>query len=577
VAASSSYQGCDFWGALTSNNPDTIFTGNSAGGSAGTTDSEYAFVVSNTSDTLTAHVTVSMDSVSNRNATVAPGAVQAIRLPWRPICGSGLAKFGAHLISDVPVTVYQFNPLSSAKATSRSCSGDFDCDQNSGEACINNRCNKFAFTADASLLLPTHLLGTSYVVVASDQISERDSVFGETPLSGMMSIVATQDGTTLQVHFAGSTVAGNAGLQASCNVQSGNLPAKAAGQTVNYTLSAGQVLQFLSADTGNPTCVTSPRQANASPGETIQVCLWPNDLTGTIVTSVTGQNGSPAKPIAVFGGADCTYKPYNQVACDHIEEEMFPFSTWGKHYVGVKTKSYANATMNYTDYWRIVSACGTNSCPNGTTVRISPPVPQWRQNPAFPTAQCQTAGTVTTCTLPPVANGSTAPWLEFQHGSSFDASSDQPIVLAQYFVSESATGSDTEGDPSLVLAPPVEQWRSNYSVLAPNTYLHNYLNLTIDGVNAGACQTCGQVKVDGVVVPASEWTNIPNTTFFAAVHPLCGSAQAACTGSHKIDTGTNGVPGAAVGVVVYGYDSYVSYGYTGGLDLQTITVIQPGG
>jgi hypothetical protein len=32
-----------------------------------------------------------------------------------------------------------------------------------------------------------------------------------------------------------------------------------------------------------------------------------------------------------------------------------------------------------------------------------------------------------------------------------------------------------------------------------------------------------------------------------------------------------------VGVTIYGYDSYVSYGYTGGLDLLRITQIVPGG
>jgi hypothetical protein len=32
-----------------------------------------------------------------------------------------------------------------------------------------------------------------------------------------------------------------------------------------------------------------------------------------------------------------------------------------------------------------------------------------------------------------------------------------------------------------------------------------------------------------------------------------------------------------VGVTVYGYDRYVSYGYTGGLDLTRITTIIPGG
>ena len=51
-------------------------------------------------------------------------------------------------------------------------------------------------------------------------------------------------------------------------------------------------------------------------------------------------------------------------------------------------------------------------------------------------------------------------------------------------------------------------------------------------------------------------------------------------GPHTIDVtpqvGVNPLPGA--GVTVFGYDSFVSYGYTGGLDLQTIVSgINPGG
>ena len=51
-------------------------------------------------------------------------------------------------------------------------------------------------------------------------------------------------------------------------------------------------------------------------------------------------------------------------------------------------------------------------------------------------------------------------------------------------------------------------------------------------------------------------------------------------GSHAIDVqpmpNQTQLPGA--GVTVYGFDAYVSYGYTGGLDLTTIvTGINPGG
>jgi hypothetical protein len=90
------------------------------------------------------------------------------------------------------------------------------------------------------------------------------------------------------------------------------------------------------------------------------------------------------------------------------------------------------------------------------------------------------------------------------------------------------------------------------------------LNLMVQGQASTAA-----VSVDGAVVPAFEWSNIPGTAFYAAVHTLSNAGS----GSHAIST-TGGVK---VGAVVYGYDAYISYGYTGGLDLQPITSTKPGG
>lgn len=273
----------------------------------------------------------------------------------------------------------------------------------------------------------------------------------------------------------------------------------------------------------------------------------------------------------MFGGADCTFKPFNQFACDHIEEEMFPFETWGNTYVGVKSAMYTGATASAPDFWRIVSACGAQSCPNGTTVTITPAAGPTRSSTSCGTGcTCTTANGSTTCHLPALASGQTAPWIEFQHGSSFEAASDNPVVLAQYFVSQSADGVDAsglslaqEGDPSLVLVPPVEQWRTSYTVLAPATFTHNHVNLTVQGSSATSA-----VQVDGVAVPASEWSQIPGTNFYAAVHALTNTID----GSHRISS----TDGSGIGAVVYGYATYVSYGYAGGLNLAAINPRHPG-
>jgi len=553
---STSYVGCDYWGTLMSNTAlGSHFT--SEGGV-----SEYAFVVGNPS-TQTANVSVqSMGNNQTYSATVAPNSVASIKLPWLQICGTGQAKYGYHLTSDQPVTVYQFNPLSSAIPTSTSCSSDLQCSFSATDPqfCKNGKCQHGAFTDDASLLLPSHLLGTSYVVVSQDHESS-----GGSPLPGAFSVVALGNDTRVQIHFAGGAVGSGAGANAGlCTGTQGSIPLINPGQTLQFSMAQGDVLEFWSNSVGTQTC--------ASNSQGSQSCLFGNDLTGSVVTSIPGSDGT-SKKIAVFGGADCTFKPFNKYACDHIEEEMFPFNTWGKTYVGAKSKSYSGAG-SYSDFWRIVSGCGPTSCPNGTTVTITPAIKANSARPASAcgaNCTCTTTGSVTTCHLPALGSGDTAPWIEFEHTGSFSAQSDQPLVLAQYLVGEEQAGSNaTEGDPSLVLAPPVEQWRTNYNVLAPTSYQHNFANLMVQGQTSTT-----QITVDGTTVPANEWVQVPNaqggTTqpYYVAQHALSNSGS----GSHAI-VGNNGTK---VGVVVYGYDSYVSYGYTGGLDLQSITQFNPGG
>ena len=46
-----------------------------------------------------------------------------------------------------------------------------------------------------------------------------------------------------------------------------------------------------------------------------------HDLTGSIINA--------DQPVAVFGGHDCAYVPYDQAACDHLEEQLLPNETLG--------------------------------------------------------------------------------------------------------------------------------------------------------------------------------------------------------------------------------------------------------
>ncbi len=116
AAAAHSYIGCDYWPTVVANNVWSIF--------------DFAVVVANvglSTATVTVTGTGANLSRTNQMATVMPGQLATIYLPWVPelkgpdtdTCGvatplsaSVLQTGGAyHLVSSVPVTVYQFNAL----------------------------------------------------------------------------------------------------------------------------------------------------------------------------------------------------------------------------------------------------------------------------------------------------------------------------------------------------------------------------------------------------------------------------------------------------------------------------------
>ena len=141
--------------------------------------------------------------------------------------------------------------------------------------------NVDVFSNDASLLLPSNTFGTEYIVVSREEIpSDKYGAF-----RGSVSIVATSAETEV-------TVVPSAPIRAGSTV-----PALAIGQSHTVVLQPYQVLNLQSDALGS-------------------------DLTGTIVTST--------KPVAVFGGHEAAVGD-QQCCADHLEQQLFPVSTWGKN------------------------------------------------------------------------------------------------------------------------------------------------------------------------------------------------------------------------------------------------------
>ena len=67
------------------------------------------------------------------------------------------------------------------------------------------------------------------------------------------------------------------------------------------------------------------------------------------------------------------------------------------------------------------------------------------------------------------------------------------------------------------------------------------------------------ITLDGAVVSSGEFHAIGSSGWAVARHPVAG-------GTHHVDGSAN------FGIVVYGYASYTSYMYPGGLNLETIVI-----
>jgi RHS repeat-associated protein len=232
----------------------------------------------------------------------------------------------------------------------------------------------------------------------------------------------------------------------------------------------------------------------------------PGDLTGTII--------SADKPIAVFGSHECA--DINGLACNHLVEQLPSADTWGTHFVTVPL-----ATRKKGDTFRIISQTeGTNVSINGrATATIN-------RGQFYETLISQPSYIV----------------------------SDQPILVVQY--SNGSTFDNTTADPFMIVIPPLEQFRANYTVstIQPTWFLINYINIVIP---TSAKQL---LTLDGSLVAGSAFTDVAGSGFSTA-------QLSVSTGAHSL---SSSVP---FGVFSYGFHDFDGYGYTGGIALAGV----PGG
>ena len=457
---------------------------------------QFAVVLANPSD-VTVDVEVYRNDAPYGSATtpalvtthvIAPQALVRIDLPQREVDGSFegrnegpgtfLSSQAYRITTNFPVVAYQFNPI------------------------VQD------FSNDASLLLPVTGLDTHYRVLGwptTNPIPPPPPLpaIPGIPDHSSVTVVGTQPGTTVTVTLGGKTVGDG------MSVAPGE-----PGDTITVTLGEFDVLNIESRDI-------------------------PGDLTGTVVES--------SAPVAVFSGGERGIAPMdtsrieappggipeNWCCTEHLEEQVYPTSAWGKNFV-VTRSPVRGASWREPDIYRVMAD------KDGTSV--------------------------TTGLLGPDASFTlnSGEWREMYSSDGFVMRASEPVSIEQILVSQGWVADwrpGHGGDPSMILFPPYEQYRESYVFLVPDTFSANYVVVAMpEGTN---------VELDGRDINSDEFMalctyeevgDIDGTLYLSVTCPVDG-------GTHRID---GSVP---VGITVYGYYNVGSYGYAGGSNLTRINLI----
>jgi len=216
----------------------------------------------------------------------------------------------------------------------------------------------------------------------------------------------------------------------------------------------------------------------------------------------------------VFGGNRCGNIPGpNTGYCDHLVEQLPPTSSWGSEALTVPL-----ATRDFGDTFVILADQVE------TTVVI----------------QGESAESFT------LGAGESAQRLL---SGSHLVTADGPILVSQY-----SNGTEWDGvtsDPFMMLIPAATQFVQGYTFATPGTgFPENFANivaLTSDAI-------AGDVLLDGTSVAPGAFTALSGTPYSAAQIPIA-------IGTHTLEAPN------PLGLYVYGYADFDSYGYPGGFSI----------
>lgn len=394
---------------------------------------------------------------------------------------------------------------------------------------FNPLCCNYNYSNDASLLLPTSALTENYMFMSHTALATGVGAGGQDlvlsrPYGPALTVVATKPDTEVEIELRKArTPGGNRGFR---------------------DLIYG---------------VTSSRISGPDSKGVMKVTMQPFEVlnvSGKIAQPVEDLSGArikASKPVAVFGGHTCANTPSGTGACDHLESQLFPMETWGRNFVAapVKLRNPLPDMKNSREgtYWKFMAREDNTIIDTGINLNMpnvlrasSDNIPHCSQlavddDPARGVFKLN-AGEV----------------CEFGTQRMFNIESTRPIMVGAFISGQQSVNNrvdwgDYAGDPSFYLLPPNEQFRTSYSFMTPATYYNNYITVTVPST--------GVLTLDGNIIRPSDW---PDHEY---------SADGAWIRAHiRVEEGPHTISAPpAFGIVIYGYDNYVSYAFTGGLDL----------
>jgi hypothetical protein len=397
--------------------------------------------------------------------------------------------------------------------------------------------NVHVFSNDASLLVPTSAIGSKYTVNAwpqtignsEDPRQDFDPTQDNEDLRAFLTVIGTQDDT--HVHFV-------------------------LGDKVNKVIGAGPIPE---SRPGDPIDITIGRYDVVN----LETEALNSDFTGTLIDA--------KKPITVFVGSEASDVPFfgdyttRQCCADHLEEQLIPDSTLGQRFIIARTNSRTRA----------LAAAAFPDKPLGIAITNEP---EWVRVLAV-----DSGTTSITTTLPPPDDSFRLRQGEdttLRADQDFMLTADKPVSVLQAMGSQNVTGIPREypgGDPSLILVPPIEQYRRDYIFLTPDKYAFDFISIMAEAdtkiqFDGGPLpDVCTRSPADGLERKPSDppadyviyrcQLSFPKVTSGANSRVLAGDQH---DGVHTI------VADREVGFIVDGFDRFVSYAYVGGLNLNVI-------